>query len=243
MAFEVGITERGDAGLDFSWYDKLKDCNLTILITKGITDEFISLLLKAHSEGHKIILHATCTGFGGFPIEKNVQTKEWTHAQVLKLISLGFPVEQIVLRVDPIIPTDRGLQTAYQVLRLFDDTGIKRVRYSFLDMYAHVVERFHAKNITPPYTTFQAPKQMINNAIAMLNHEKNPNYEFEACAEYTPHRTGCVSNKDINLFGITGNLIGSANQRKTCCCVSNKKELLTKKNRCKNQCLYCFWKD
>lgn len=241
--FKVGVTERGDAGVDLSWLNKLKDCNVTILITKDINDVFIQAILKAHNEGNKIILHATCTGLGGYPVERYIKPKEWTHTQVLKLIELGFPVEQIVLRVDPIIPTSNGIATANSVLRLFADTGIKRVRYSFLDMYPHVIQRFKNEGIQIPYATFNAPKEMQDNAIAMLCSNYSLGYEFEACAEYTPHRMGCVSAKDLKIFGIEGNLIGSANQRKTCMCVGNKTELLTNKKRCKNQCTYCFWRD
>lgn len=34
---KVGITEAGDASFDYSWTEKIKDTNMTILITKNIT--------------------------------------------------------------------------------------------------------------------------------------------------------------------------------------------------------------
>ena len=47
MSIKFGITEAGDAGLDFSWSDKLLDGN--IIITKHLTPQntkLINLLIK-----------------------------------------------------------------------------------------------------------------------------------------------------------------------------------------------------
>lgn len=236
-----GITERGDAGLDFNWFDKLLPAN--ILITKSMNDSFIQSVILAHNDGRKIIIHCTCTGFGGKPVEKKVPTKEWTHEQVKKLIGLGFPVDRIVLRVDPIVPTDKGIQTAMSVLELFKDTGIKRVRYSFLDMYSHVKERFRTNGIPIPYTSFQAPIEMQAKAVQALSCYEDM-YELESCAENTKHRLGCISQKDFEILDIPTNemTLSLKGQRSTCLCVGNKTELLTSKRPCPHQCLYCFWK-
>lgn len=68
---KIGITERGDAALDFSWYDKLSTVSGAILITKNITDEFIHRVMQAYQNGYKLIIHATCTGWGQSIIEKH----------------------------------------------------------------------------------------------------------------------------------------------------------------------------
>lgn len=102
----IGITERGDASLDFTWMDKMDRVAAAILITKNLNDRFIESVLPFKD---KVIVHATVTGMGGTVIEPRVPETEWSHAQVLKLIDAGFPVQQIVLRVDPIIPTSKGL--------------------------------------------------------------------------------------------------------------------------------------
>ena len=67
---KFGITEAGDAGLDFSWADKLLDGN--IIITKHLTTKNTQLLKLLIENQDKIILHATCTGFGGTKMEPNV---------------------------------------------------------------------------------------------------------------------------------------------------------------------------
>ena len=61
----IGITERGDAGLDFWWVKKIDNHRFNILITKNLNDEFIDLVKSRDN----IIVHATITGYGGSKLE------------------------------------------------------------------------------------------------------------------------------------------------------------------------------
>lgn len=237
MSVKVGITERGDAGLDFSWTSKLLPAN--IIISKSINNFLIKEVIR---QQEKIILHVTCTGFGASILEPNVPNKLWTRLQIVKLIAEGFPVEQLVLRIDPIIPTEQGINTAKGILDLFGDTGIKRVRYSFMDMYKHVKDRFTAKSLPLPYRGFCAPAEMINNALVLFS-KYSEKYEFEACAENTQHKLGCISQKDFDIFGITKKAIPNGAQRMGCSCIAGKTELLKKRSKCRHGCIYCYWKD
>lgn len=234
---KVGITERGDAGIDFAWVDKLLDAN--IIISKYLNDGLINKLIE-HKD--KIIFHITCTGYGETVVEPKVHNLFWTHQQIMRLIDCGFPIKQIVLRLDPIIPTQRGIDVADGVLDCFKDTGIKRVRYSFLDMYSHVKERMLQHNIKIPYNTFIAPKEMIDNALTMLDCYENV-YELESCAENTKHQLGCISQKDFDILGVSGIAQPVGYQRKGCMCIAGKTELLSNKTRCPNECVYCYWRD
>lgn len=236
---KIGITEAGDAGLDFSWVNKL--FNINIIITKHLTTknmEFINALIE-HKD--KIILHVTCTGFGGTKMEPNVPTPEQVYNGVKLLIACGFPIEQIVLRTDPIIPTTKGLEKVKKVWELFADTGIKRCRYSVIDMYKHTKERIREVYGTVPFETFQAPKQMID----ALRHEIETFgvYNFESCAENLPEQIGCVSKRDFDILSIPFENGDGGFQRKGCLCVAGKTELLTTKKRCSSGCLYCYWRD
>lgn len=235
---KVGITERGDAGLDFTWVDKLLPLN--IIITKNLNDQIIEHLIK-HKE--KIILHTTCTGMGGSRLEPNVPNVIYTHSQTHKLIGNGFPVNQIVLRIDPIIPTEKGIVLVEHILDRFQDTGIKRVRYSFLDMYPHVKERIIKAGLKLPYNTFCCSDEMKKNALHLLIQYEDI-YELEACAENTKHLMGCVSKKDFDIMGIRAEDVEPVGfQRKGCMCIAGKTELLSSKKRCSHGCLYCYWKD
>lgn len=241
----IGITETGDPSQHMDIFDRLYDAN--IIITKSlITEEFIQKLVE---NKEKIILHLTVTGMGGSRIEPHVQTKEVSHVWFKKLLDAGFPVEQCVLRIDPCIPTDKGIQTATDVIELFSDTGIKRVRFSSLDLYKHVKKRFNEENIKPPHDDFHAPKKNIDKLYNSLKTVCDKyNMILETCAEDLDNKdamVGCVSQKDIDILGLSDKikLIGSSEQRKGCLCPNNKRELIRcKPTQCGNKCLYCFWR-
>lgn len=240
----IGITEAGDAALDYAWLDKIDACDGVILITKNVTDKFIENALKYKD---KIILHATCTGMGGTIIEPNVPPYTQQLAQVSKLISMGFPENQIVIRIDPIIPTEKGLETAQKVI---DASPVKRFRISALDTYPHVRARFEANNVPLPYgNNFQPSYQQFMNMRKWLARQKQ-DLTFETCAEpcltgtTNVKATGCVSEKDLLKLGLElDKEYTTGMQRKNCLCLSCKTELLTNKKQCPHGCLYCYWKN
>lgn len=238
---QIGITENGEVAFNLDIFDNLKRAN--IIITKRLTDNLIDKLIE-HQD--KCILHLTVTGMGGSKLEPFVPTVEETYDKFTQLIDKGFPIKQVVLRIDPIIPTPKGVQTALKVIKLFiNNFNIKRIRWSSLDMYKHVLERFKEENIKPPYETFNANIVKINGLYSILQGICYVNdIDLEACGEEGYH-TPCISQKDLDILQITDiKLIGSAEQRKTCGCPSNKTELIKgKPQRCPNKCLYCFWKE
>lgn len=240
---KIGITERGDAGIDLSWGSRINEMDFAIIITKNVgAPGFAEELMKYKN---KVILHATVTGFGGTPVEPNVPSPQESYIAIKKVIEMGFPIEQIVLRVDPIIPTDKGIEQARSVMGYFKPLGIKRCRISILDMYPHVKERFRQHNIRVPYESFTAPAHMKAKWMFMLNEFKDI-YEFEACAEDLPFATGCISHKDMAILKIEPDQEDEANpfrQRTMCLCLTGKTELLTKKKQCPHGCLYCYWKN
>ncbi len=240
----IGITERGDASLHMEWISKLPFVDFAILITKGLANASQDFFTALDENKGKLILHITCTGYGGTCVEPNVPTPKETHTKLITLLDEGFPVKHIVLRVDPIIPTLKGIHCAENVLKLFAQTGIKRVRYSFLDMYSHVVRRFAENNINHPYNgRFEAPQTMQINAMHMINNYRDV-YNFESCAESIAwdDKCGCISQKDADILGIKTPIRGSACQRRGCLCPATKQELLTHRGQCKHGCLYCYWK-
>ena len=236
MALKIGITEAGDPAFDYSWVAKMEDMDMGILITKNITDKFIEEILKVKD---KVILHATCTGYGGTVLEKNVPDYKWQLDQVKKLISMGFPREQIVIRVDPVIPTYKGFGNLMKVVSYIHN-DVKRFRVSVLDNYKHVQERFQKNGLPVLYGgNFQASKEEFDNMNSVLRQLRN-NYgvTFESCAEVyltEAERIGCVSQKDLGLFGLKQDATELKGQRKTCLCIAGKTEMLTHKRygKCK----------
>lgn len=239
----VGISETGDVSFNLEIFDNLYRAN--IIITKRLTNKLIDKLVE---NKEKCILHITTTGLGGSKLEPLVPTKEQTFQKFNELINKGFPVNQVVLRIDPIIPTEKGINTALSVIKLFKDSGITRIRYSSFDMYNHVKERFTEEGIQLPYETFHADLKARKHLEEVM---KTASYimgaEIEACGEPNLETTsGCISQKDIDILGLTDEikLFGKADQRENCLCPSNKRQLIKgKPEQCSNKCLYCFWKN
>ena len=239
----IGTTESGEIAYNLDAFDRLYKGN--IIITKRLTDKLIEKLIEYKD---KIILHLTVTGMGSTRIEPFVPSPQTTLEKLQKLIDGGFPTDHIVLRVDPIVPTIKGLNTATSVLRLFRGLGIKRVRISFLDNYKHVRERFKEIGVELYNGEFHAPlKERLKYLSDIKYCAEECGYEsVEACGEPGIDSVPCLSQKDIDILGLTDEIVleGSKGQRNSCHCPSNKTELIKiKPHKCNNGCLYCYWKD
>lgn len=240
---KIGVTESGEISFNLEAFDRLYKGN--IIITKRLTDKVIEKLVE-HQD--KIILHLTVTGMGGTRIEPFVPKAEETHSKLVKLLEAGFPASHVVIRVDPIVPTERGMNTALDVIAAFGGLGIKRLRFSFLDNYKHVKTRFKNEGIPELYGgEFHAPlEERLSHAKKIEEVARDAGFEsIEACGEPGIESISCLSQKDIDILGLTGEITleGSAEQRNSCHCPANKSELLrVKPHQCENKCLYCYWR-
>lgn len=260
---QIGITERGDAGLDYSWVDAVRnnEVNGCILITKCITDVFSKYVLDLYENGFKLIVHATTTGWGGTQIEPRVPSYKGQIAALKRMIGDGFPKENCVLRIDPIFPTSNGLKRVREVIEFAERSELMpiRIRVSVLDEYRHVKQRFISAGFQPIYgdTAFQANiQQLRNTADVLVGLSKQYGIKFECCAENALVAaveqksenvcvaTGCISYRDLKIMGCEYPRMEENKQGRTGChCLSCKKELLKSKSQCLNGCLYCYWKN
>lgn len=126
---QIGITERGDTALHYQWTKWTEAGNPAILITKN--PQALASYLPNLSQ-HNIIVHATITGYGGTKIEPNVPDYTSALEGYRELIDL-LGVDRVVLRIDPIIPTEDGLTRVSDVAKACQG----RMRISFLDNYPH----------------------------------------------------------------------------------------------------------
>lgn len=244
----IGVTERGDAGIDFSWYDKLDTVDGAVIISKKLSNTLIDKLLTA---SRPVVYHCGCTGWGGTWLEPNVPDYT-TQLNLLKtLIDRGFSATNIVLRIDPIIPTDEGIERACAVIEyvMNHNIPISRIRVSVYDEYKHVRERLAALGESSFYGgSFYAPSSMMQKVITALS--RYP-YTFETCAEdFIASRSdkfmsaGCISGTELSLMNLTlpDNLSENIQNRNGCHCLSCKTELLTQRHKCPNGCIYCYWR-
>lgn len=250
----IGITERGDAGIDLSWTGRLDSVNGAILITKNLMDGFCRAVLDS-KDHHPLIIHAGCTGWGGSALEPRVPRYHDQLGRLSKLITDGFPAKRCVLRIDPIIPTPAGLDAVRHVLNYAaNDPNLAhlRVRISVLDEYKHVKERLTAKGYSPfyPNGAFQASPEQFDAVRRMLEQTHTESgFHFETCAEPALgdsdaiERCGCISAKDLDLMGLPAPDTGvNPQHRHGCLCLSCKHELLSNRKQCPHGCLYCYWR-
>lgn len=246
---KIGITERGDAGRDLRWTHTIHAVEGAILITKSITLEFIDAVLACQKP---IILHCTCTGFGGSALEPGVPDPIIQLSNLRHLIRKGFPAERVVLRIDPIFPSDKGIAKAKMVIdqMLSMQLGIRRIRISIVDEYPHVRERYAQRGWHNLYGGNFAPsREQIQRVAQLIASYKDYDLQFETCAEPALasmagiKATGCISNADLQLMHLPPVQNASINpqNRNGCLCLSCKTELLTRQ-KCPNGCVYCFWK-
>lgn len=231
---KIGMTERGDAGLDFSWMRTYKNYDGVILVTKCLSHIFIEQAAMANS-----IVHATITGLGGSVYEPNVPSFAISKIMFEKLVNTLGP-ERVVLRIDPIIPDERGIAKAIFVYDQLHTNFPKktRVRISFLDQYPHVKDRFEKAGLKPLGYYFHAPIELRNKIAASFP-------DAEICGEPGMECVGCISKKDLEVLKISTdfpeNKIGGW-QREECKCLACKVEMLKQKRPCRHECLYCYWK-
>lgn len=233
----VGITERGDAGLHLKEWIKaaeMYNVDFTIAITKAPS----ILLANIEILPKNLIIHATITGWGGSSIEPNVRNWQEEMTAYKGLVQKLGP-ERVVLRIDPIFPTEEGVHGALYLASHCEG----RLRISILDYYLHVQDRFEAVSnpmslaLTPLYNTNTFLKKELRGKILALF----PTAEI--CGELGFLSTGCVSVKDYQVLGIKPpQKTNTSGQRSTCSCLSEKKELLTHMKQCAHGCLYCYWR-
>ena len=218
----IGVTETSEIAFHLEAFDNLYDGN--IIITKRLTEALIEKLIEHQN---KIILHLTVTGMGQSRIEPFVPKTEETYKKLMELLEKGFPISHVVLRVDPIVPTEKGIETALGVITAFSGLGIKRLRFSFLDNYKHVKKRFKEEGIKELYGgEFHAPLELRK--------------EYATKIEEVAHDGGFESVEACGEPGIES--ISCLSQRDSCGCPANKTEILkVKPHRCEHKCLYCFW--
>ena len=68
-----------------------------------------------------------------------------------------------------------------------------------------------------------------------------PESTIEICGEPGMKCTGCISQRDLDIFGISVTETLPKNmQRPACACLGIKYELLSNKHPCAHNCAYCY---
>lgn len=240
---KIGVTERGDAGLNLSWLDVLNTGQYdgAIAITKAPQN-----LLNVDLPDN-VVVHCTITGLGGTVIEPGVARPAKTLTAYFSLVDKYGP-ERIVLRVDPILLWSPWINRARSMVKYTRG----RVRISFMDYYKHTQKRFEDAGVDIPASLYS------RNILHACDNSRFEFYEWaEEHTQATLHRsvevcgepgivcTGCVSLTDIYAMGLDADKLSGrrAKQRLCCACITEKTEMLNCKGQCQHGCLYCYWRD
>lgn len=260
----IGMTEAGDAGWDTSWYDKLIASDGyagAILITKAPNKPAFQTKVLELIKQKPCIIHTDITGWGSSAMEPGISDPETMIKSVRNLIDNGFPATNIVLRIDPIIPTDEGLDRAKHVVELAKTyiPDVTRIRISIYDDYHKSREEITSRGYPAIDDIVKWKNEQERRPTAdqvrivaeMLLSVADQTQIFELCAEPElaatyPDRfiwTGCLSKKDCEIMNIEvpENIGINGQNRFGCRCLMMKRELLSKKKRCPSNCAYCYW--
>lgn len=236
---KIGITECGEPSKDFSWINKMNDVDGAILITKNIDSiKFQESIVPFYD---KIIIHATITGMGGTDYEPNVSESDITIKEFNKLSNI-ISKDRMVLRIDPIIPVSILEPFIEDILNSVEE-GV-RLKFSFIDQYKHLKDR----NVVLPWNSFNSPESEIIPFINLIKKYSNKFTSITTCAEKyscipNEWKIGCLSDEDFKVLGLETPKYIKGSQRFNCLCFQNKIQLINKRKRCANKCLYCYWKE
>ena len=190
-------------------------------------------------------------------MEPNVPSVAEKFEHIKRLISKGFPVSHIVVRIDPIMPyylvdtIDKTFMIDYiakikNILAMTESIGIQRVRYSYLDEFD-----FFKQDLKKMFVGFYSSNKNYIQDYRLDLKKLNPNLHYESCAEpLSPDddRFGCISVIDLDILDIKRKMdlvYPELNMFPTPCrCPLNKRELILHEHgfECSFGCIYCYWR-
>lgn len=215
-----------------------------LVISKRI-NECSKIIEKANELDIPTILHITITGLGGTVYEPNVPVWSTTLKDIDESgVLLCENVVDTVIRIDPVIPEQFEENYLYAILKWASERGIKRCRFSVVDYYPFVRDRFSKLNLPHPSKFSPGEHVSLYYAKRLLNMCKSFGLSLETCAENLSlseiKKIGCANKDDWITCGLNMELVAKK-QRDNCFCDIQKYDLLAYRKECPHNCLYCYW--
>lgn len=138
----VSYYKNFDPTLSYEWINKLTEIN--IINTKVLNQEFCDIVLQ---NKNKIFLHVTISGMGKTPFEPNIPSVKTTFDYLKYLVNNGFPINQILIIINPILPNDNGLKALKLLLKVLTEYRELRLRWvrTNLLIYKTVADLYDSK--------------------------------------------------------------------------------------------------
>lgn len=275
--FKIATTETYDPTLCIDeWVHRDKEFDFLLYITKVLNPKVIRILTDEKSPWAWMnkpgVLHLTVTGWGCEEMEPNVPIPLVEFNMLKKLFAAGYPKERVVLRIDPIIPTERGISAFFFMVNMGIVKDITRYRSSIMQLYQHSAARLKETEewdeINSIYKGkffpdieelkridfFNRIKKTIDGAREDIRNDYGVTKElhFESCATKLLsncgfENIGCMSERDLLINDLEPDKLNipRGSQRSRCMCLM-KHQLIPggyKRGRCPHKCAYCYLKD
>lgn len=209
------------------------------------------------------LIHFSITGLGNTKYEPGVMKYNDLLDRIQDYIAQGLDPNCVTIRIDPIIPGVTKKEDIENIVRRASEMGIKRIRFSILDLYPSIIDKlkefnydldtYYGKNTSKYYKgeyNFHAKQEHLY-AIAnyMLKLKDKYGVTISTCAEIMTmdgiNKEGCLSVAAVN------NMLGTKiedkgennnNSRTKCTCFGGKVDALAYENACASHCIYCYAK-
>ena len=172
----------------------------TVIITDKFVQEdieFINFLLKSDDT---IFLNVICSGYSGSPFEPSCPTPSEVKKAIQYLLAKGFPASNLMLTISPVIRNQKGIQKTKELLNLFVDSGVYKIRVNQLIQSSQQRLQMHKKfgrNIVEDCNKYQIEE--LQNLY--------PNFKFYYCTQEDASCSACVPPNLVHqLYGCVGTL-------------------------------------
>ena len=223
----IGYTNY-DAALSFSWRVHATKHTGSIARTRVLRNtRFLKDLYELRD---RVVLHAIFSGYEGTALEPNIPDVDAKMEALFAITERCLTPLQTVLVLDPVIPTQQGIEKLQKILDIAPANI--RVRLSFLRQTEKLVaamDKLEAQGhqvARVPWDTVGVPVQYKQATIALLSKWENKFHSFHCCCE--PYvdaifREGCVSETDYKAMRISRHFYGNyISEDDSCCCARSK---------------------
>lgn len=236
----IYATEMSDPVMNWPAVDRvIKDGHPVIIYSKA------TLPIDYLKDKNNVAIGITISGWGGTWLEPGVFTPDIMIDYFNQLIR-EIPIERVMLRVDPVIPTTEGFLRALRVIKGI--TGRPRVISSIIQYYSGHEKIFQRLGISMvPYKERHGralfPRKIVAEQWIHCVKKIRPDLDVTLCG--MPYEVegaihdGCVNRNLLNAIGVNEYVaIEPGFQRPGCKCVIKKRQVYL--GRCNHGCAYCY---
>ncbi len=169
----IKLEQIGEAGFN----QLLNKNTFTVINTKHLTERFVNFCI---TNKHRVFLHLNISGMNGSVLEPNIPSVKSTIELLSSLFNKGFPVKQVLIILNPILPNMNSIKAIELFLKLFAQFEISR-KYRIRNVRLQLLtyKQNHNANF-PPKTANGSTPMSIKNPIIMYRWEVKKNWHFLA---------------------------------------------------------------